>query len=160
MAIARRPERRFPDPGRSPNRPRPDERREVHALEEPATLTRHEQEAELTAQRVAAGDAHLRKRVDQVLTHAEIERLVEDASVERTTATAGDSGEVETLADGSISIPIFEEEVVVTKRMVVRERLIVRKGIKTEHMTVPITLKKERISIETDDGARGRIRGR
>ena len=31
-----------------------------------------------------------------------------------------DSGEVETLPDGSISIPVFEEQLVITKRLVVR----------------------------------------
>lgn len=160
MAIARRPERRFPDPGQSPNRPRPDDRREVHAIPGPVTLTRHEEEADFTAERVPAGQARLRKRVDQVLAHADIERLVDDPSVERRPAGAGDSGEVETLPDGSMSIPIFEEEIVVTKRMVVRERMIIRKGTRTEHLTVPVTLKKERVVIEADESVKGRIRGR
>jgi hypothetical protein len=38
-----------------------------------------------------------------------------------------DSGRVETLPDGSISIPVLEEQVVVSTRTVVRERLVVRR---------------------------------
>jgi len=48
-------------------------------------------------------------------------------------ATAGDydSGEIEYLDDGSVSIPIIDEELVVYKRLVVRERVIVRKDAKS-----------------------------
>ncbi|MEX1102673.1 MAG: DUF2382 domain-containing protein, partial [Dehalococcoidia bacterium] len=59
---------------------------------------------------------------------------------------------------GSISIPLFEEEIVVTKRMVVRERLIVRKAQRTEKVTVPLELKRERIGIEADESVRGRVK--
>ena len=39
---------------------------------------------------------------------------------ERIAAEEGDSGEVELLDDGSVSIPVFEEVLIVTKRLVVR----------------------------------------
>jgi stress response protein YsnF len=55
---------------------------------------------------------------------------VEHAEVERQAPAdpSADSGEVEVLPDGSLSIPVFEEELVVQKRLVVRERIIVRQG--------------------------------
>lgn len=56
-----------------------------------------------------------------------------------------DSGEIETLSDGAISIPILEEELVVTKRVVVRERIIVRKDTRLEHRTVNAELRRERV---------------
>ena len=40
--------------------------------------------------------------------------------LERLPASEGASGEIETLEGGSISIPIPEEELVITKRLVVR----------------------------------------
>ena len=46
--------------------------------------------------------------------------------------TEADSGEVEVLPDGSVSIPVFQEELVIEKRLVVRERVIVRKHTVTE----------------------------
>lgn len=47
-------------------------------------------------------------------------------SVDRAAAYDQDSGQIETLADGSILIPVFEEQLVITKRLVVKEREIVR----------------------------------
>jgi uncharacterized protein (TIGR02271 family) len=67
---------------------------------------------------------------------------------------AFDSGEVETLADGSISIPILEEELVVTKRVVVRERLIVHKDSHVEHRTVGAELRRERVEVREDGAPR------
>ena len=65
-------------------------------------------------------------------------------------AEAYDSGEVETLPDGSISIPILEEELVVTKRVVVRERLIVHKDSEVEHRTIGAELRRERIEVRNE----------
>jgi stress response protein YsnF len=61
-----------------------------------------------------------------------------------------DSGEIETLPDGSLSIPILEEELVITKRVVVRERIIIRKRIQKEQVLVEADLRKERVSIVAD----------
>ena len=159
MAIAKRPKRRFPDPGRSPNRPHAETDPELYTVEPgPVELVRREEEASIAAKLKAAGTVRLRKRVDRFLARADVARQVEDAEVERRPVEAGDSGEVETLPDGSVSIPIFEEEIVVTKRMVVRERVIVRKKRTSEQVNVPVALRKERIEIEADEGARGRVR--
>jgi uncharacterized protein (TIGR02271 family) len=65
-------------------------------------------------------------------------------------AESYDSGEVETLADGSISVPIIEEEVVITKRRVVKERIIIRRGTIVESRRVDTTLRKERVVIEEE----------
>jgi uncharacterized protein (TIGR02271 family) len=59
-----------------------------------------------------------------------------------------DSGEVETLPDGSISIPLLEEQVVLTKRVVVRERIIVRKGVEMERKRIDSEIRRERIELE------------
>ena len=159
MAIARRSNGRFPDPGRAAHRLGPDDVRELHGLSgEPLELVRREEEAIITPTPREAGAVRLRKRVDRLLARADISRQLENAMVERKPAEAGDSGQVETLEDGSISIPIFEEEIVVTKRMVVRERLIVRKERRTEHVTVPVELKRERVEIEADPAVRDRVK--
>jgi stress response protein YsnF len=64
-----------------------------------------------------------------------------------------DSGEVETLPDGSISIPILEEELVVAKRVVVRERLIVHKDSDVEHRTIGAELRRERVEVRKESQA-------
>jgi len=77
-------------------------------------------------------------------------RDVEDIEMEHIDPNEEDSGEIETLPDGSLSIPILEEELVITKRVVVRERIIIRKQIQKEQVLVEADLRKERVSIVTD----------
>ncbi len=77
----------------------------------------------------------------------DFERLVQ----ERVPVAEGDSGEIETLADGSRSIPLYEEELVVTKRTVLRERVIVRKQIMARTQRVEAELRRERVEIDADD---------
>jgi uncharacterized protein (TIGR02271 family) len=78
-------------------------------------------------------------------------RDAEDVLMERVEAGTGDSGQIETLPDGSISIPVLEEELVVSKRLVVRERIIIRKNVRTEHHRVEANLRRERVEVEVDD---------
>ena len=74
------------------------------------------------------------------------------ADLERVRVDGEDSGQVETLPDGSISVPLFAEELVIEKRLVVRERVIVRKRTEVEHHTVEAELRRERVEVEADDG--------
>jgi stress response protein YsnF len=61
------------------------------------------------------------------------------------------ASEIATLADGSLSIPLYEEELVVTKRTVLRERLIVRKEIAARTERVEAELRREQVEIDADD---------
>ena len=93
----------------------------------------------------------MRKHVDTYPVTEVVPRNVEHADTsERVAAAEGDSGEVETLEDGSISIPIFEEVLVVTKRLVVRERVIVRKRTVVDEYTLETELRRERVTVEGD----------
>jgi stress response protein YsnF len=77
-------------------------------------------------------------------------RDVEEIEMEHIDPNEEDSGEIETLPDGSLSIPILEEELVITKRVVVRERIIIRKQIQKEQVLVEADLRRERVSIVAD----------
>ncbi len=77
----------------------------------------------------------------------DFEQLVQ----ERVPIGEGDSGEIETLPDGSLSIPLYEEELVVTKRTILRERIIVRKEIAARTQRVEAQLRREQVEIEADD---------
>jgi stress response protein YsnF len=79
-----------------------------------------------------------------------LSRDVEDVEMKHIDPEEEDSGEIETLPDGSLSIPILEEELVVTKRVVVRERIIIRKQVQKEQVLVEADLRRERVSIMTD----------
>jgi len=65
-------------------------------------------------------------------------------------AEDGDADGIETLPDGSISIPVYEERLVVTKEIVLTERVVIRKNIETVNERVREELRKERVEIEMD----------
>lgn len=114
-------------------------------------VVRHEEELRVGKQAYQAGSVRVRKRIESERVRDVVPRDVEHADVERVGPLQEDSGKVETLADGSVSIPIFEEELVVTKRVVVRERVIIRKRTVTEQAAVEADVRREHIDIESDD---------
>jgi uncharacterized protein (TIGR02271 family) len=130
----------------------------VSTPDEQRVSVRHEEELLVSAQPVDAGHVRIHKTVESQPVSERVGSLVEAFDqVDRAPAEPGDSGEVETLPDGSISIPILEEQLVITKRLVVRERIIVRKTVTTLHHVVEADLRSERVNIEGDvtegDGA-------
>ncbi len=123
------------------------------AESETPTLVRHEEEAWAEAQPVQAGVVRVHKRVETGRFEEVIPRGIEYGDLEREGPMENDTGEIVTLPDGSVSIPLLEEEIVVTKRTVVRERVIVRKRTVTEEHTVEAAVRRERVEIESSDGA-------
>jgi uncharacterized protein (TIGR02271 family) len=110
-------------------------------------VTRHEEELDVGRRLAPVGNVHLEKRVEAERVAQEVLRERERASVERLDAAEGDSGEIETLPDGSVSIPVLEEEIVVSKRVVVRERIVVRKEVTTETEHVEAELRREHVDV-------------
>ena len=119
---------------------------------EGASLVRHEEEI-AGIERVSrpAGTIRARKRVEHVTVSESVPVDVEHVEFDRASVEEDDDGGIKTLPDGSISIPIYEEELVITRRPVLKERVIVRKDVVTEHVTVEETLRRERVEI--DDGS-------
>jgi stress response protein YsnF len=115
-------------------------------------LIRHEQELDVTSRSTKIGGVRVRTDPEAVKVERSVPRHSEVADVRTTNANERDSGEVETLPDGSISIPIFEEQLVVTRRRRVRERLIVKKRTVTHHEMVRGEVVRERVSVEPDEG--------
>ena len=120
--------------------------------EDVAYVVRHEERLNVEKAWRGAGLLRARKLVDTAEVEAVLPRDVETVEVVREEAYADDSGKIETLPDGSISIPVFEEEIVVSKRIVLKERVIVRKETITERKRFDFDVRKERVEIETDPG--------
>ena len=119
-----------------------------------ASLVRHEEQLSVGKRSAEGGVVRARKRVETEEFDELVDRDVEYVDeLERIGAREGDSGKVETLPDGSVSIPVFEERVVVTKEMVVRERVVVRKRTVTEQQRVEAELRKERVEVEELDAS-------
>ena len=118
---------------------------------EDASLVRHEETLALGKEPKELGAVRARKRVETRNVSEAVPRQSEHFDeVERVAPDAQDSGEVETLPDGSISIPVLEEELVVTKRTVVRERIVVRKRTEVEPQTVEAELGREHVEVDVD----------
>jgi uncharacterized protein (TIGR02271 family) len=70
---------------------------------------------------------------------------------ENTASHELDSGRIEILPDGSVSIPLLEEQLVVERRMIVRERVVIRKRTVVETARVETELRRERLASELED---------
>jgi uncharacterized protein (TIGR02271 family) len=125
-----------------------------------AILVRHEEE--ITGTHAGGwrgvGYVQARSRVGRSKVDLTVAKAVERAELERLPVAEDDSQKIETLADGSLSIPVFEEELVVTKRVVMKERIVLRKRIETVTERVVDELRRERIEIDPDDEVRDRVR--
>ena len=120
-------------------------------------VIRREEELTVATETRDAGRVGVRKVVEHEQAATVVPVGTEHADLERQAPGAGDSGEVEVLPDGSISIPVFQEELVIEKRLVVRERVIVRKHTVTEDRLVEADLRRERGEVEADPEVADRL---
>ena len=116
---------------------------------------RREEELDVGTRIAPVGNVHAEKHIDVEKVGRDLPRDVEHAVVDRVAAGEGDSGQVETLPDGSISIPVLEEELVVSKRVVGRERIVLRKEVATETQRVDSELRRERVDVTVYEDGRG-----
>lgn len=121
------------------------------------SVVRHEEELLTRVLSQETGSVRARKVVETERAWEDVARGVEHAEIERAGASGADSGEIETLPDGSVSIPLFEEELVITKRLIVRERVIIRKQTVIAHERVETDLRRERVEIEADPEVQDRL---
>lgn len=121
------------------------------------SVVRHEEELRIGVLSQEAGTVRARKVVETERAWEDVGRGVEHAEFERAEPSGIDSGEIETLPDGSVSIPLFEEELVISKRLVVRERIIIRKRTVTERQRVEADLRRERVEIDADPQVQDRV---
>ena len=126
---------------------------------EDETLVLHEEQATVGKRWEGVGYARVRREVEREKVRADYPRDRERLTHERVPTGENDSGQIETLPDGSISIPLFEEELVVTRKTVLRERVIIRKENVTEWQRVEAELSRERVRFDADDVPSGSFEG-
>ncbi len=127
------------------------------SYDDDSAVVRREEELVVGTDTHEAGRVGVRKVVDQERASTVVPVGTENAEMERHPVVEGDSGEVEVLPDGSVSIPVFQEELVVEKRLVVRERIIVRKHTVIEERLVEADLRRERLEVEVDEEVASRV---
>ena len=123
-----------------------------------AAVVRHDEEAHVGKHWEGVGRARFGRQVEVENVRADFPRLRDELAHERVPVEDDDSGEIETLPDGSISIPLFEEELVVTKRTVLHERVIIRKETVTDWETVEAELRREHLDFDTTGAPDGSVR--
>jgi len=123
-----------------------------------ATIVRFEEEAEPRPSGWrGVGFIRARKQIETATVDESILRRSEDVELDRIPAADDDRGDVQTLPDGGISIPIYEERLVVRKEVVLKERLVIRKRIVAEHERVETELRREHVEVDVDDAIADRV---
>jgi uncharacterized protein (TIGR02271 family) len=97
-------------------------------------------------------DVTVRKWVETTSFHEDVPRNVDTIDAEHVPPEPADDGEIHELSDGTLSIPIFEEQIVISRRTVVRERLLLRRQIIAETVEVNEEVRREQFDLSAEDG--------
>jgi uncharacterized protein (TIGR02271 family) len=96
----------------------------------------------------------LHKTVDTEQVRETVPVMHEEVSVERHPISADAARDANlTIGEESIRVPLTAEEVVVDKRVVPVEEVIVRKEAHTEQHVVEDTVRRERVDVDRDVNA-------
>jgi len=120
-------------------------RRDTGVAEERMTLAK--EELDLRKERMAAGSVDVHKHVETEHVRESVPLMREEVTVERRPITEPNAGTEARFEGDEIRIPVVEEEVVVEKRPVVREELVVRKSQVQEEQVVEADLRRERAEV-------------
>jgi len=117
-------------------------------------ITRHEEELNIGREDVGAGTVRAHKSWERRIVDVTTPRFVQSyEGVDRRPPAENDSGEIETLPDGSVSIPILEERLVVSRETYVRERIILRRREEEREVTIRARLRREHVEVDADPEA-------
>jgi uncharacterized protein (TIGR02271 family) len=127
----------------------------VESREELAAQTLRLREEELVARKVMeeAGRVQIRTRTEEFPGRIEVEALREEVEVEHVPV-----GEVVSERrkpweeDGVLVVPVYEEQLVVTKRLVMKEHLRIRRFETNERQVFEDVLRRERLVIDDPTG--------
>jgi len=115
-----------------------------------ATLTRSEEELNIGKREVSRGEARVSKHVETEHVSQPVTRRREEVVIERRPVEAGARADATIDGSGEIHVPLTEEEVVVEKRPVVKEELIVGKRVVEERDVVETEVRREKFDIDED----------
>ncbi len=110
-------------------------------------LTRSEEELRIGKREVETGEVRVGKHVETEHVAKDVPRERERVHVERRPVT-GATASGANISDDEIRVPVHEEEVVVEKRPVVREEVVISKERVSEPQHVEADIKKERIDVD------------
>jgi uncharacterized protein (TIGR02271 family) len=115
-------------------------------------VQRTEEELAAGTREREAGEVRVRKNVRTDRESVEVPTRHEEVSVERV-PLSGEASEAQ-IGDDEINVPVTEEEVVVSKRPVVKEEVRIRKDVVEDTQIVEEDVRREEIDVE-DETTRG-----
>jgi uncharacterized protein (TIGR02271 family) len=116
-------------------------------------MTRSEEELTVAKRERAYGSARLRKRIEMDEVSQSVPVYADFVEVDEIEITdpESDSGQVETTADGDVSVPVFAERLVVVKEQVVVKRVVLRRERELmREETVSDVVRREVVDLEID----------
>jgi uncharacterized protein (TIGR02271 family) len=124
------------------------------------TLDLREEEFVVHREMRDVGEAHVRTRVENVPARIEVDAYAEEVNVEHVAVGKVVSERRDPYHDGEdLIVPVYEEQLVVTKRLVLREELRIRRVKTTERLLFEDTLRRERVDVDDPDHT-GRVHER
>jgi uncharacterized protein (TIGR02271 family) len=131
--------------GTAPDRP-------LVAAEDERTLELREEQLVAHKELRELGEVEVRTEIDEVPGRLEVDALREEVEVEHEPVGQVVSRREEPWEqDGTLVVPVYEEQLVVSKRLVLRERLRIRRVRTTERQLFQDTLRRERLVVEDPD---------
>src|SRR5215203_472655 len=116
-------------------------------------VQRTEEELAAGTREREAGELRVKKNVRTERESVEVPTRHEEVSVERV-PLSGEASEAQ-IGEGEVNVPVTEEEVVVSKRPVVKEEVRIRKDVVEDTQIVEEDVRRE--EIEVDDETTRRI---
>ena len=120
--------------------------------EDDLRVQRTEEELAAGTREREAGEVRVRKNVRTDREQVEVPTRHEEVSVERV-PVEGEASEAE-IGEDEVSVPVTEEEVVVSKRPVVKEEVRIRKDVVEDTEVVEEEVRREEIDIDDETTSR------
>lgn len=122
--------------------------------EDELRVQRSEEELVAGTREREAGSVNVRKRVHTEREQIRVPRKREEVEVDRVPVEEGRAAEGE-IGEDEVRMPVTEEEVVVSKRPVVKEEVRIRKEVEEDEEVVEEDVRKEEIEVDDDTEQRG-----
>lgn len=105
-----------------------------------------------------AGAVKVRKSVRTEREQVRVPKMREEVDIERVPGEGREAPGAEIGGDDEVVVQVFEEEVVISKRIVLKEEIRLRKKVVEDEEVVEVDLRKEDVDIK-DTTERGTVRG-
>ncbi len=115
-------------------------------------VQRSEEEARVGTRGREAGAVKVRKSVRTEREQVRVPKRREEVDIERVPGEGREAPDAKIGEDDEVVVQVFEEEVVVSKRVVVREEIRLRKKVVEDEEVVEVDLRKEEVDIEDTTG--------